>query len=217
MPTNELFLYGTIGPHAGQVSDRAFLATLERFGGEDFTMRVNSPGGYVTDGQAMLAALDQYPGKVTAHVDSVAGSAAQLLLMSADRVEMAAGSFQMIHNSYAEAAGNAQNIIGEATRTAKFLDHIDQNAAERIAKRSGMSQRKVKAAMAEETWFEASEAVEAGLADAVTHRMAAAACGDLSIFKNAPQMLQSKPVVDASDDLRIRHFRLKERKLLLRP
>ena len=64
----------------------------------DVTVRVNSNGGDPFEGEAARAAFEAHSGKVTVLVTGMAASAASLLIMGADQIELSAGSFIMIHD-----------------------------------------------------------------------------------------------------------------------
>ena len=62
-------------------------------------LRINSPGGDVFEGRAIVEAIKRFAGKTIAHVDSLAASAATSIAIAADEVEIAQGAFFMIHNA----------------------------------------------------------------------------------------------------------------------
>ncbi|NVK20639.1 MAG: ATP-dependent Clp protease proteolytic subunit [Methylocystaceae bacterium] len=101
--SGEIILEGDVLPHdycqymeSGCFSARMVREALARFDG-DVTVRVNSYGGSPYEGEAIRAAFEAHKGRITVIVGGVAASAASLMIMSADRIEMTAGSFLMIH------------------------------------------------------------------------------------------------------------------------
>ena len=81
---------------------------------------INSPGGSITEGNAMYSALARMKNKKTVYIDGVAASMASVLAMVAhregDKVVMAENAFFMIHNPYSFAMG------GSTPKTQKNTD-----------------------------------------------------------------------------------------------
>lgn len=173
----DIDIYGDIGEDVFGESDtsvgaKAFLDMLRDARGKAIDLHVNSGGGSVFDAFAMMTALANHDGKVTAHVDGVAASAASFLLAAADEVRMSSAAFIMIHDASTVAWGNASQI----RETAEWLDMIDGQLAGIYAKRGTKTEAEYRQAMDETTWFTADKAVEWGLADYVDEAVAAAAC-----------------------------------------
>ncbi|MGX9140396.1 head maturation protease, ClpP-related [Corynebacterium striatum] len=132
--------------------------------GADILLHVNSYGGDVFEGKTIMQALRNHGGKVTARVEGIAASAASFITVGgADRIVMCEGSRMMVHNALSMAFGNAN----ELDRLSEQLRGQSQDIAEIYAERSGKPVDEWLAAMDEETWFTAEQAVTAGLADAV--------------------------------------------------
>lgn len=173
----DIDIYGDIGEDVFGESDtsvgaKAFLDMLRQAKGKAIDLHVNSGGGSVFDAFAMMTALANHDGRVTAHVDGVAASAASFLLAAADEVRMSSAAFIMIHDASTVAWGNAEQI----RETAEWLDMIDGQLASIYAKRGTKTEAEYRAAMDETTWFTAERAVEWGLADFIDEAVAAAAC-----------------------------------------
>lgn len=186
----DIDIYGDIGEDVFGESDtsvgaKAFLDMLRDAKGKAIDLHVNSGGGSVFDAFAMMTALANHDGRVTAHVDGVAASAASFLLAAADEVRMSSAAFIMIHNASTVAWGNAAAI----RETADWLDTIDGQLAGIYAKRGNRTADEFAEAMAATTWFTAEEAAEWGLVDAIDEAVAAAACvtSDKSALETAPE------------------------------
>ena len=170
------------------LADR-IVCELKQAGGEDVTLHVNSYGGDVFEGKTVMHQLRKYEGAVTAIVEGVAASAASFIVVGgATRVIMAKGSRMMVHNALSMAFGNAN----ELDRLSEQLRGQSQDIAEIYAERSGKPVDEWLAAMDEETWFTAEQAVTAGLADAVEEsRVTNSALCSVSrvanLFKNQAQ------------------------------
>lgn len=133
---------------------------------DEIVVHINSPGGSVWDGLGIYNALKNHPAKVTVKIDGIAASAASLIAMAGDVVEMPANTLMMIHNPWTIAMGEAK----EFRKVADSLDKHRDAAAETYAMKTGKPASEYHAIMDAETWLSAEEAVEAGLADLVTGR-----------------------------------------------
>ena len=164
----EVLIYGDIGEDfwGEGVSAQAFVDQLRELEAQSIHVRINSGGGLVWDGFAIYQALVNHRARVRVSIDSVAASAASLIAMAGDEIRMAATSLMMMHEPQGFAFGDAEVM----RKQADLLDDIGGLFAEAYAARSGESEEKVREWMSAETWFTASEAVDAGFADEVFGR-----------------------------------------------
>lgn len=190
------------------VSAKEFAATLDELGDDvnEIRLHVNSPGGDVFDGIAILNALRSHPALVVVTVDGIAASAASFIAAGADELIMARNSELMIHDAWGLCVGNAEDM----RKLAGDLDRISSNIASIYADKAGGTVADWRAAMVAETWYSAEEAVAAGLADRVEDRKADAEVKnrfDLTIFTYAgrdhapapdPQISDGAPVGQTS-------------------
>lgn len=168
----------------GGVSPSAFIGQLAAMSG-DVTLRVNSPGGSVFGAQAMVAAIRQHQGKVTAQVDSLAASAASVIAVACAECVMVPGAMMMIHKAWGMVIGNENDM----RQTADLLGKLDGTLADAYAAKSGGTAADALAMMAAETWLTAQEAVDAGFADSIMEadtQKQPKAQWNLSAFKAAP-------------------------------
>lgn len=189
MAGNELVLSGFVGDSfAGDGFTYAqVVRSLARMSG-DIMLRVNSGGGYATEGAAVMAALQAYPGRVTARIEGIAASAASLLVMGADEIVMTPGALLMIHDPAGVTLGNSD----QHRRAADKLDRMADTYAAAYAARSGRPADEVRDLMRAETWMNGEEAVALGLADRVEtgDGTVAVAAFDFRIYARAPQELR---------------------------
>lgn len=165
----EILIYGEIG---GDVVASSVVSELRGLDTDEITVRVNSPGGDVYEGLAIMNALRSHPATVTAVVEGLAASAASFIAVGgADRVVMRPTAELMIHEAMSFIGGNA----AEMSRVVDDLDRISANLSTVYAERSGGDPAEWRERMRAETWFSAEEAVAAGLADAVEDGRAAVA------------------------------------------
>lgn len=179
-----VYLYDAIDSYYG-VNAETFVKDFNAITAPTIHLRINSPGGDVFDGRAIATAIAQHKSNVIAHVDGVAASAASYVAIAADTVEMAPGSFIMIHKAWTFAFGNSEDLLS----TAALLEKIDASLAADYAKKTGKAQSQIEQWMSAETWFTAEEAVAEGFANVVSEEPAEGVdnAWDLSVFDHAPK------------------------------
>jgi ATP-dependent Clp protease, protease subunit len=124
-------------------------------------LRINSPGGNVFEGRAIVEAIKRFSGKTIAHVDSLAASAASSIAIAADEVEIAQGAFFMIHNASAMVFGDKADM----RETADLLEKVEGTIVHDYNAKTGKDATDIVAWMDAETWFTADEAVANGFCD----------------------------------------------------
>lgn len=157
----DVLLYDEIGFWGTTAQD--FAQQIKDLDVGTINLRINSPGGEVYDGIAILNSLRDHPAAVNVTVDGLAASAAAFIAMAGDTVTMARNSELMIHDASGLVIGGPDDMAEFATR----LDQMSNNIASIYADRAGGSVADWRAAMKAETWYSAQEAVDAGLADQV--------------------------------------------------
>lgn len=147
------------------LSAKEFVAALDELDDDTTEIRllINSPGGEVWEGLAILNALRAHPATVVAVVEGIAASSASFLAAGVDELHVMANAELFIHNAWGMCLGNA----AEMQKMAADLTHEDRNIASIYAAKTGGSVDDWLAAMADERWYSAEEAVEAGLADRI--------------------------------------------------
>lgn len=170
------------------VSDLEFMAALNECKSSPVVhLRVNSPGGDVFQAKAMQSAMMQHPGKIIAHVDSLAASAAAGLVMYASEIEMSVNAFLMIHKAWAFSMGNADNLRDLASK----LDQMDESIAQDFMRKTGMEMPEIMAMMAKTTYIDAKTAKEQGFCDSILEPETKVQNSfDLSIYGAVPESLR---------------------------
>lgn len=161
----QVYIYGEIGDSfwSESVPASQFVREFSAIDADEIDLHIHSPGGSAFDGLAIATAIRTHAAKTTAYVDGLAASAASYIAIAADETVMAVGSEYMIH----EAAGIALGDAAEMTKMAEVLNGLSDNIASLYALKAGGSASDWRDAMREETWYNADEAVAAGLADRV--------------------------------------------------
>jgi ATP-dependent protease ClpP protease subunit len=136
-------------------------AALRQIGNKPVTVVINSPGGDFFEGVTIYNMLRAHPSRVTVQILGIAASAASVIAMAADEIQIAKLGFMMIHNTQWVAAGD-RHVMNE---TGEIMAVFDQAAAEMYAERTGNSVDDVKAMLDAETWMAGQGAVDKGFAD----------------------------------------------------
>lgn len=143
------------------VTAKRIAAALRNMGAGPVTVNVNSPGGDMFEGLAIYNLLREHEGEVTVKVLGLAASAASIIAMAGDTVQVARAGFLMIHNAWVVAMGN-RNDLREYADT---LEPFDRAMADIYAARTGQDQKAMAKLMDSETWIGGSDAIEEGFAD----------------------------------------------------
>ena len=162
---NTISVYDVIGQDwwTGEgVTAKRVAAALRSIGANPVTVNVNSPGGDMFEGLAIYNLLVEHPAEVTVRVMGIAASAASIIAMAGDKVEMGLGSMLMIHNSWGMVVGNQNDMRDAAETFAEF----DAAMADIYAARTGMKANEIAAMMDAETYMRAETAIDKGFADA---------------------------------------------------
>lgn len=146
----------------GGVTAKKVAAQLRAIGGP-VEVQINSPGGDMFEGIAIYNVLREHPHAVTIKVMGMAASAASIIAMAGDTVEIGAASFLMIHNCWVLAMGNRHDM----RETADFLEPFDAAMVDVYAARSGQKAEDIAKWMDAETFMSGSQAIERGFADAL--------------------------------------------------
>lgn len=136
---------------------------LRNIGDKDVTVKINSPGGDVFEGIAIYNLLKEHKGSVTVQVLGLAASAASIIAMAGNDIQIARSGFLMIHNAWFVVAGDRN----ELRDFAEFLEPFDKAIAEVYAARNGADVKEIMKAMDSETWMNGSEAINQGYADSL--------------------------------------------------
>lgn len=164
--TPVLSIFDDIGAYG--VSAKSFLNDLRTVTTDEVDVEINSPGGDVFAGLAIYNGLRASGKKINVKVLGLAASAASLVAMAGDTIEMPENAFMMIHNPWGFAMGGAD----EMRNTADVLDKIGTGLVSTYAKRTGKTDQEITALLDAETWMTAQEAVDAGFATSVTTALA---------------------------------------------
>lgn len=190
----DLYLYDVIGDSWDGTTARQFAQDLAALGAlDELNIFMNSPGGVVTDGLAIYNQLVRNKAFKNVYVDGIAGSIASVVAMAGDKIVTAKNASWMIHNPYMFVVGDADELRHWAQRLDSLRDTIITAYVDRAGGKS--DEKQFGKWMDEETWFNAQDALAAGLTDEVSDKeLAIAALAtapiakfDFSRLKNVPK------------------------------
>lgn len=129
----------------------------------DITLWMNSPGGNVFAAAEIYTMIRDYPGNVTVRIASIAASAASVVAMAGNQVQMSPTALLMIHDPSTIAMGNAKDM----ERAITTLNEVKESIINAYAFKTGLSRNRISKLMSDETWLNAKKAVELGFADVI--------------------------------------------------
>ncbi len=163
---NVVTMFDVIGEDywsGGGVTAKRITSQLRAIGDRPVEVQINSPGGDMFEGIAIFNVLREHPQPVTVKVMGMAASAASIIAMAGDHIEIGAASFLMVHNCWVVAVGNRHDMA----ETAEWLAPFDQAMVDLYAMRTGQDAKAVAKWMDSETYMSGSQAIERGFADAL--------------------------------------------------
>lgn len=143
------------------VTAKRIASALRSLGKGPVTVNVNSPGGDMFEGLAIYNMLREHDGEVTVKVMGLAASAASVIAMAGDTVQIARAGFFMVHNGWVIAVGNRLDL----REIADWLEPFDAAMADIYAARTGDDLKSIQKLMDAESWIGGNAAVEQGFAD----------------------------------------------------
>ena len=129
----------------------------------DITLWINSPGGNVFAAAEIYTMIRDYPGSVTVRIASIAASAASVVAMAGNLVQMSPTALLMVHDPSTIAMGNARDMEKAITT----LNEVKESIINAYVAKTGLSRNRVSKLMSDETWLNAKKAVELGFADEI--------------------------------------------------
>lgn len=163
---NVITMFDDIGQDlwtGGGVTAKGVSAQLRAIGDRPVECQINSAGGDVFEGFAIYNVLREHPQAITVKIMGMAASAASVIAMAGDTIEIGASAFLMIHNCWCGAVGNRHDF----QQVADFLAPFDLAMAQVYAAQSGQSLGDVQKWMDAETYMSGATAIDRGFADAL--------------------------------------------------
>lgn len=170
---HEILMYGLAYPAEARamgvtdgLTDQELLQELREADGDDIKLRINSRGGSADAAFAMNTLLTQYSGKTLAVIDGLAASAGTIVMLGADRVEIAENAAIMVHKAHVGLYGefNADDL----QEVRNELSNYDKRIAHLYANRVGGTQDDWLKQLDGETYYTAEEAKRAGFVNDIS-------------------------------------------------
>lgn len=130
-------------------------------GAKNVICNINSPGGSFYAGVTIYNYLKSHPGKVTVNVLGIAASAASIIAMAGDEINMGPAAFMMIHNGQGACMGDRHDMANAVTN----LTAIDAAIRDLYVARTGKHGNSIATMMDNETLMNAADAIKNGFAD----------------------------------------------------
>lgn len=180
--------WGEIYEYWGEdyASPKSVALALNSSNGGDVTVEINSGGGVVTAGSEIYTALRNYSGKVTVQIVGNAASAASLIAMAGDVVEMSPAATMMIHRASSGAQGNVHDM----EEAVQMLNATDQVIANAYVEKTGMSSEDVIALMDSTYWITPQDAIDKGFADKMMFEDTQLELATASLYDFSPERLE---------------------------
>lgn len=131
---------------------------------EDVHIRLNSYGGSCNAAVRMFDDIRSYPGNVMITISGTAASAATVVAMAADRLEMTPGSLFMIHDPSTVAYGNERDM----DEAKAVLHACKESILNMYGTRIRVSREDAADMMSATSWMDANEAFDKGFVDGIT-------------------------------------------------
>jgi ATP-dependent protease ClpP protease subunit len=148
---------------------------LDFANGPVITVNIASGGGSAFQGLMIYDLLIQSKKTIHTKVVGLAGSAASVIFMAGNTREMTVGGMVMVHNSWANFSGNAE----EVKKKLGTLEAIDARMTAIFKSKTNLEDDKIKELLAAESFIGVDEAISLGFATGVADTETIAACIDL--------------------------------------
>jgi len=167
----DILLYGVIGQdfwwdeelNKESITDLAFVKTMKELEAkyDRINIRINSPGGSMYHGNAIVTAIQTSKAEVHVYNDGMAASMAADIWLSAPHRHMAKNSLLMIHSPSSWVVGTAKEMREEAD----ILDKFEHTAIAVMADTTSLSEEEIKKQFYDykDHWLTAKEVEEMNL------------------------------------------------------
>ncbi len=160
----KLYMYGFIDAEmsAAFVKELNWLASC---GHKEVDLHINSQGGNVMDGVAMISAMRSCRMEINGYVDGIAASMASLVALCCNKLYMNKYARMLFH----QPSGFAQGTVDEMSQQVEFLKTVQDDAIDMYCQRTGMTAEEVSAIFmnGKDNIYTADKALGAKLVDGV--------------------------------------------------
>ena len=181
----DLYIYDVIGPNIWEDGVRAsdLVKTITSSKAPSITCHINSPGGGVFEGISIHNALKDSGKRITTITDGIAASIASVIFCAGSTRRMGTGTMLMAHNAWGFAVGDYEDMAKMSTAL-----NLANEQLIGIYSSCGIDPEQMRDYMKAETYFDAADAVELGLATEAAEDIKIAACAwNLDILSGEPE------------------------------
>ena len=158
----------------------------------EITVEINSGGGSVFDASEIYTALKSFNGNVTVQIVGLAASAASVIAMAGNKIEMSPTAQMMIHNALNRAEGDYQ-VMDE---NSAFLQNVNKSIMNAYISKTSKTEEELKVMMDATTWMTAQQALEHGFIDAIMFENTPAAVASASEHPQLVDGVLPQSVID---------------------
>lgn len=163
----EIYIFGDVVDEqwwSDETSPKSVVDAIKGLDTQEISVYIDSYGGSVAAGWGIYNALRQHPAKVKTYGVGFVASAALYPFLAGDERYASTLSAYYMHEAWTSASGYAD----ELRRAADQIESLTDVGVNAFVERAGMERDKVLELMHEETWLTPEEALELGIATAIT-------------------------------------------------
>ena len=143
----------------------AQLIALDEIKVAPIALYINSPGGYLTDGFAIIDAMRGIRSPITTFVTGGASSMAGLISVAGDRRVMSHTATWMAHDVHSYVEDYATKMIDRV----EFLKEQQKKIFDFLSKHTKLSKADLEKARNGELWLNAKDALKKGVIDSIVN------------------------------------------------
>lgn len=181
MAAGHIFIYGPISKFKDFGDEVTLKDVVDQIAAnkdaDSLTVHINTVGGDVSEGFAIYDVLKNSSKKVTTVVEGLCASIGSVIFLAGEERQMTANSELMIHNPWAGAMGDADDL----QEVADQLKETESKLVDFYASHTKQEKATLDGWMKEEKWMKPDEALSLGFATSVVNKMEVAA----SIFRES--------------------------------
>lgn len=163
----EIEIFGSIVDNKtkpNQITMEEIRQELKNAEGGEVLFLINSGGGSVVNGTAILDEMDRYPSTINAHIMGMCGSMATAIASKAQYVTMNSNGFYMIHNPQTSVAGEIKDL----ERRISIMNSYTDNFVSLYMAKTQQDEEVIRGLMDKTTYMNAETALELKFINAIT-------------------------------------------------